>query len=267
MHTFSPISTQYEIENWISPHPGVRRLQDARNPSPRRDPRHSLHPVIPQGRPSGEKEKRARLKSGKRRWHPNEHGIVYNDPNSGKEDTAKEKNLKTDSLKITTGRWKPSGQPQHHESMHDMPLQTVQTVRNSNSVSRNGNECVIPSELLSAVSSSHQPYKQPQKRSTQSAPLPLARHGSHATQIQLLLHPTTYSLQKSTAAHRSNPAQSEGPLRSLSCKSQAMEARSKPSRDTGESHITILGLFVTHNKSTFSIIHKAPRLGRLGTFS
>lgn len=247
MHTFSPISTQYEIESWIFPHPGVRRLQDARKPGPRSNPRrHSLHPVVPHGRPSGEREERARLKRGHRRWHSNEQEIVYSDLNRSKEDTAKERGLETGSLKTTVERGEPPGRPQHRESMHDVSPQTV-----SNSGSRSGKACVRPSELLSAVSSSYQPDKQPwvqtqSAQSTQSTPLPLTRHGSHATRIQLLLHPTTSSQQKSTAAHRSTAVQPKGLLRSLSCKSEAMEAWSELCRGAGESHITILGLSVIH---------------------
>ncbi|KAG8163605.1 hypothetical protein KVR01_006902 [Diaporthe batatas] len=227
MHTFSPTSTQYEVESWIFPCPGVRPVQDARCSGPRKDShRHSLLPVIPHARPSGEREERVRLKKGHRRWHSNEHDIAYNDLNRRKEVTANERSLETGRLKTTVERWEPSDQSRHYEYMHDIPSQTV-----SRSGSRSGETCVRSSELLSAVSSSHQPYKQPGMRtqSTRSTPLPLAGHGLPATQIQLL-HPPTYPQQKSTTAHGSDAARSKGLSRSLACKSQAMEAESEPSR-------------------------------------
>lgn len=94
MHTCSPISTQYEIESWVFPRPGVRRLQDARNPDSRR---HSLHSVTPLTRSPKEREGRARLRKGHQRWHSNEYQILHNGLHRNKGD------------KVRNVRHQPSG--------------------------------------------------------------------------------------------------------------------------------------------------------------
>jgi hypothetical protein len=255
MHTFSPISTQYEIESWIFPHPGVRRLQDARDPGPRR---HSLHPVTPLTRPSKEREDRTRLRKGHRRWHSNEHQILHNGLNRSKDDITKDGSTRTGSLKTTLERSEPSARSRLRESVYDVPFQTV-----SNSRSRSADTGIRPSELLSDVSSSHRPHNHPRTQ-TQSTPLPSAGHGLHATQIQLLLHPPTYSRRRpATTTLRSHPAELRGLLPSPSCKSWTMEADSEPLGGAGESHITILALFVTHTKATSLSLCTSPGSAQL----
>ncbi|KAI3390968.1 hypothetical protein diail_8303 [Diaporthe ilicicola] len=73
MHAFSTPPTQYQIESWLLPHPDVRRLQDARGLAPQR---HSLHFVSPLMKATREREERARLKKGHRRWHSGGHQIL-----------------------------------------------------------------------------------------------------------------------------------------------------------------------------------------------
>lgn len=94
MHTCSPISTQYEIQSWIFPRPGVRRLQNARNPDSRR---HSLHSVTPLTGSPKEREGRARLRKGHQRWHSNEYQILHNGLHRNKGD------------KVRNVRHRPSG--------------------------------------------------------------------------------------------------------------------------------------------------------------
>lgn len=86
MHAFSHTPTQYEIESWMFPHPGVRRLQDASNSGPQR---HSLHFVTPLTKGSKEREERARLKKGHRRWHSNEHQILHSERRGSKENKSR----------------------------------------------------------------------------------------------------------------------------------------------------------------------------------
>lgn len=111
MHTFSPTSTQYEIESWIFPHPGVRRLQDASNPGPQR---HSLHSVTPRVKATKEGGERARLKKGHRRWHSNENHNHLGGPHGSKEGRRKGERERTGSLK-TTLEW--SGPLGHHSGL------------------------------------------------------------------------------------------------------------------------------------------------------
>lgn len=56
------------------PHPGVRRLRDAGSPGPQR---YSLHLMTPLMKGTKEREERARLKKGHRRWHSNDHQILH----------------------------------------------------------------------------------------------------------------------------------------------------------------------------------------------
>ena len=96
MHAFSAPPTQYEIESWILPHPGVRRLQDASNQGLQR---HSLHSVTPLIKATKEREERARLKSGHRRWHSNEHQLVRGGLHRSKENESQGESTRTGNLK------------------------------------------------------------------------------------------------------------------------------------------------------------------------
>lgn len=264
MHTFSPTPTQYEIESWIFPHPGVRRLQDASNPGPQR---HSLHPVTPRVKATKEGEARARLKKGHRRWHSNENRIHHGGPHGSKENKSKGESVsvRTGSLmtaedgKGRTKRHSKQGilEPKHHSSAlrvspegenrsrgdNGMPFQTV-----SDSWNRRSDVAARPSELLGArVSPSHRPHKQPWV-SKLSAPLPSSGHSSLTKQTQQLLHQPSYSRRQSATALELHSADLRALLRSLSCRSWTMGAESGPSEAVGESGFTILRLVVTHSK-------------------
>lgn len=97
MHTFSPVSTQYEIESWIFPHPGVRRLQNARNPDTGRQ---SLHAVTPLTRSTKEREGRARLRKGHQRWHSNEYQILHNGLHRNKGDKVRNVRPQPSELRV-----------------------------------------------------------------------------------------------------------------------------------------------------------------------
>ncbi|KAI7781120.1 hypothetical protein LA080_015240 [Diaporthe eres] len=128
MHTFSPTPTQYEIESWIFPHPGVRRLQDASNPGPQR---HSLHSVTPRVKVAKEGEERVRLKKGHRRWHSNENRIHHGGPHGSKENKRKGESVRTGSLK-TTLEW--SGPLGHHSGLTTQDDKEEASQRNRHSL-------------------------------------------------------------------------------------------------------------------------------------
>ncbi|KAL1858784.1 hypothetical protein Daus18300_009918 [Diaporthe australafricana] len=111
MHAFSIPPTQYEIESWLFPHPGVRRLKDARGSAPQR---RSVHFVTPLKKATGEKEERTRLKKGHRRWHSHGHQILHDGPRKEEETEGKGEDLWPGNFK--TGReWsKPHG---HHSKL------------------------------------------------------------------------------------------------------------------------------------------------------
>ncbi|KAG6367865.1 hypothetical protein INS49_002061 [Diaporthe citri] len=234
MHTFSPTPTQYEIESWVFPHPGVRRLQDASNPGPQR---HSLHSVTP--RVTATKgEERARLKKGHRRWHSNETRIFHGGPHRSRENKNKGESARTGSLKTTRGQGSVKGgrliapipkvvcvgdvkgRPEH-PAIHFASHQHHYFYPN----------CCLP--RLPSGTACHTEYHKVQVES--STPLPSPGHTSLTRQTQLLLHQPSYSSRQSATAFGFHSADSRALLRSLSCRSWTMGAELGPSEGVGES--------------------------------
>jgi hypothetical protein len=229
MHTFSHVSTQYEIESWIFPHPGVTRLQDERNPKLRG---HSLHSMNPLKTPPRKREERPRLRKRHQKWRSNEYQVPHNALKRKKENKIKEGSMRTLSLKTTVERSGACAQSQHCDSTYYVPSEKV-----SSGHSKGDDAGARPTEFLSNMPSSYFLHTQPWIQ-TQSTLLPWLGHGPTA-QMQLLLHPPTCSHQQpSAAAPRSHHrAELKGLLLPLSCKSWTMGAESVPLGGTGESHI------------------------------
>ncbi|KAJ0108018.1 hypothetical protein J7T55_008154 [Diaporthe amygdali] len=101
MHAFSTPPNQYEIESWLLPHPNVRRLQGARGSAPKR---HSLQFMTPFVKETREKETRARLQKGHRRWHSNGHQILQDGPRGGRDTKGKGESLGVGNFK-TAPEW------------------------------------------------------------------------------------------------------------------------------------------------------------------
>lgn len=250
------------------PHPVVRRLPDASNSGPQR---HSLHSVTQPVAGTKEREERARLRKGHRRWHSHEHQILNAKFHGGKENKRKGGTPRTGSLK-TTLEWpmlaaeahiedeaqylsrgsrgvkSRSGRAQSRlcESWHGTPSQTV-----SDRWGRGSGVGVRLGELPGApVSPSHRPHKRPWV-SKPSTPLHSTRQTSQATQTQQKLRPQSYSLRQPATALDLPSADLKALLRSLSCRSWTMGAESDPSEGLGESCFTILRLVVTHTGPHF----------------
>lgn len=107
MHAFSAPPTQYEIESWVFPHPGVRRLQNANNQQGPQ--RHSLHSVTPLMKANKEREESARLKKGHRRWHSNEHQLLRGVLHRSKQNESKGESTRTGNLKTMLEWSQPLG--------------------------------------------------------------------------------------------------------------------------------------------------------------
>lgn len=262
MHMFSYKPTHYEIESWMSPHPVVRRLPDASNSGPQR---HSLHSVTPWVEGTKEREERARLKKGHRRWHSNEHQILNGRFHGSKENRRKGGTLGTGSLKTTLEWSMPAAeahveeeaqclsrgsrsvkstsaraQPRLCESSYGMPSQAV-----SDGWGIGSDVGVRLGELPGApVSPSHRPHKRPWV-SKLSTPLHSTGHISQATQTQQQQHPQSCSLRQPATALDLPSADRRALLRSLSCRPRTMGAEPGPSEGWGESCFTILRLVVT----------------------
>lgn len=253
----------------MSPHPVVRRLPDASNSGPQR---HSLHSVTPWVEGTKEREVRARLRKGHRRWHShgpqmlnaNLHGSKENShkggtPGTGSSKTtlewsmlAAEAHIEEEAQCLSRGsrsvkRRSGRAQSRHCESSYGVPSQTV-----SHRWAMGSDVGVRLGELPGApVSPSHRPHKRPWA-SKISTPLHSTGHTSQATQTQQQQRPQSCSLRQPATALDLPSADLRALLRSLSCRSQTMGAKSGPSEGLGESCFMILRLVVTQTPGSIS---------------